>query len=370
MNISTRARLVTGAATGVALLFLAVAATLPTMPEPPTPEVGRTPNVVAARIIPDELIEQRRREEAELAARRAAARTAAPLARAVRVRVLGGDSLLPDLVVTVKRRTLAGDPVSVRDRRTDADGVLLLEEVGEYVLTVFPSTGWHGTLEATVSAEANDDLTLPVAQAGTIRGRVVDARGRPADRHVWVMVHGDDRVQKTGVDDDGRFELDGYGTGPYTVRVGHDFWFLESFDTPLEGRSEIEVVIPDERRRELSAISARVFICYGWSSSDDDADLDQLIRERQLTPAPAGVRFNRGETDALGVLRYEAARGWPAPFWIDDDRYVIARFDDRDLIDGTTPWIVLLDRERSGRTSRDPGEWRRVARRHRNRASR
>ena len=78
-----------------------------------------------------------------------------------------------------------------------------------------------------------------------VRGRVVDADGRPRPRSLVNLVVSDDRVVRARTDGDGRFLFERQGPGRYTLRSvagrGDDRWFPLQRVVTVDGDRDVEI---------------------------------------------------------------------------------------------------------------------------------
>jgi len=271
------------------------------------------------------------------------------------VRVVHDGAPVPGVIVTVTRYTLDGRLASSRDRRTDESGRLRLEGArGKFVLELFPEVGFHGEGTATMEAEATDrEVELAVRRSRTIRGRVIDPSGQIPldDGTTGIQIYGKDQSWGTRLGAGGVFELSGYGDGPYRAEVKSWSEYFATFyvDVDLTVDS-MTIVVPDEVRRELIDVEAKVFLVPQWSGSSDPDELDRRVSSlSSLERAPAGVRFDRGVTDENGILRFKAARGFSGLFRVKEGLNEVAFVDDVPFTDGDAVVVVAPHDEIYGR---------------------
>jgi hypothetical protein len=104
-----------------------------------------------------------------------------------------------------------------QETATAADGTFVLHgSAGEYMLVVM--YGGPSPYEERVTLP-NAALRIEVPPHATVRGQVVDARGRPVALAMLSLVSPDGLANPYEADDEGRFELEGLVDGQYELRA-------------------------------------------------------------------------------------------------------------------------------------------------------
>jgi hypothetical protein len=139
--------------------------------------------------------------------------------------VLAGTVVDAETERTVPNATVFATPkVLLRDggpptALADADGRFQLEvHAGEYRVAA-RAPGYSGaTVDVDATTGGASELRLPLVRGGTVRGRVVDARGRSAgDGLVRALSPVPGAGAAALILPDGRFELTGLGSGEHTL---------------------------------------------------------------------------------------------------------------------------------------------------------
>lgn len=222
-------------------------------------------------------------------------------ARPLRVRVV--DQSGEPLAACQVGLTTQADPSPISDRYfTDEEGLIEVPTVYPSVdVTDLDCAGWvsmppHDSIPVDQSGAAIP--TIVVERGAVLRGRLLDAAGRPlADNRVWAEWVDDwsgtrlDAYMDTGwadTDADGRFELIGFAPASYWLRSSSlwDIPIAPRFDIAAEPITEVTFTILPTGRLEVHSSAARA---------------GQLIEVHHCNdPDLHGVGIHLMDTDAQG----------------------------------------------------------------------
>jgi hypothetical protein len=162
------------------------------------------------------------------------------------VEVRWSDSGLPAVDVGVRAHLLdsLAPHAFWRESRTDASGVARMREVPVGRLRIDGDRS--GSVEFTLVATAPARARLELAPGRLVRGRAVDAEGKPvANAELWVLRQGERDGQKVGeADAMGTFQLAGALEGTRLFARHRDRSPSVPFAVPSPGAANVEIRLP------------------------------------------------------------------------------------------------------------------------------
>jgi hypothetical protein len=200
-----------------------------------------------------------------------------------------------------------GEPVSdarVRIRRSSArtgpDGRFTLAvEPGEYRLEAQAPGRRRTVLPLDVGSDGASNVRVEMERGVDLRGRVVDAAGRPVPSLEILAADADgDFGGNSHTLADGSFRIDGLGAQPYTLVTGGDLagWAVRGSVTP--GDEPVTLAL-----RPGGRIAVRVL------GADGQPTKDAYPEVRRIGGLPVVMPGGSGSTDAIGFVEIGAPAG-------------------------------------------------------------